>query len=174
MQLKNRLWNYFRKGHFLRDLALFGGVLLAVEFYQNKDHFRGPLPNELGGRSWATLEGQELDLWHKSQPTLLYAFAPWCQICRIDASVFSILGDDWRIVALGMSWEELAELQDFQNETGLIAPVIPAAQPAFAQLQVQAFPTYFIVNKKGQVVYSWAGYTSSLGLVIRAHLGAML
>ena len=101
---------------------------------------------------------------------VVYFFAPWCFYCRnsignLDDLVKSGKLPWARIVAL--EYGDLNEVRDFIKETGVNLPVLLGSQKTTKDWQIRAFPTYFVINKTGQIVSRSVGYSTSLGLQIR-------
>jgi thiol-disulfide isomerase/thioredoxin len=101
---------------------------------------------------------------------IIYFFAPWCFYCRNSIDNLNNLvanGDlPWaRIVAL--EYSDLDEVRDFIKETGVNLPVLLGSQKTTQDWQIRAFPTYFVIDKNGQIASRSVGYSTSIGLQTR-------
>jgi len=68
---------------------------------------------------------------------------------------------------VALEYGDLNEVRDFIKETGVNLPVLLGSQKTTKDWQIRAFPTYFVINKTGQIVSRSVGYSTSLGLQIR-------
>ena len=101
---------------------------------------------------------------------VIYFFAPWCFYCRnsidnLDELVSSGKLAWARIVAL--EYGDLDEVREFIKETNVNLPVLLGSQKTTRDWQIQAFPTYFVIDKNGQIASRSVGYSTSIGLQTR-------
>jgi len=101
---------------------------------------------------------------------VVYFFAPWCFYCRhsidnLDKLIKSGKLPWARVVAL--EYGHLDEVREFLKETGVNLPVLLGSQQTTQDWQIQAFPTYFVIDKTGQIVSRSVGYSTSIGLQTR-------
>lgn len=106
---------------------------------------------------------------------VIYFFAPWCFYCRhsidnLDKLVAS--GDlSWaRVVAL--EYGNLDEVREFIRETDVHLPVLLGGPKTTLDWQIQAFPTYFVIDGEGQIVSRSVGYSTKVGLQTRVWLNS--
>ena len=104
------------------------------------------------------------------QVGVVYFFAPWCFYCRhsID-NLDELVGNGelaWaRLVAL--EYGSIEEVREFINETGVDLPVLLGGQKTSNDWQIRAFPTYFVIDGKGNIVSRSVGYSTKIGLQAR-------
>jgi len=101
---------------------------------------------------------------------VVYFFAPWCFYCRksignLDELVKSGKLPWARVVAL--EYGDIDEVREFIKETGVNIPVLLGSQKTTQDWQVRAFPTYFVIDKNGQIASRSVGYSTSIGLKTR-------
>jgi len=104
---------------------------------------------------------------------VVYFFAPWCVYCRHSIGNLDELVSSgelaWaRLVAL--EYENLDEVRTFLQETHVHLPVLLGGPQTSADWQIQGFPTYFIIDGDGRIVSRSVGYSTKLGLQVRAWL----
>ncbi len=104
---------------------------------------------------------------------VVYFFAPWCFYCRnsignLDRLVKSGKLAWARVVAL--EYGDLDEVREFIKETGVDLPVLLGNQQTTRDWQIRAFPTYFVIDKDGQITSRSVGYSTSIGLQTRVWL----
>jgi len=101
---------------------------------------------------------------------VVYFFAPWCFYCRhsIDNLDELVAGGklSWaRAVAL--DYGSLDEVREFISETAVNLPVLLGSPQTTQDWQIQAFPTYFVIDGDGQIVSRSVGYSTKIGLQTR-------
>ena len=107
------------------------------------------------------------------QVGVVYFFAPWCFYCRhsidnLDELVSSGQLAWARLVAL--EYENLDEVRDFIRETGVHLPVLLGGPQTSMDWQIRGFPTYFVIDGDGKIVSRSVGYSTKVGLQVRAWL----
>lgn len=153
----------------LVDLSLMAALVLGVGAFQTRHHPRGPAP----AYTFGTLEQGPVTLASLAgKPTLLAVWAPWCGVCKLESSNVSRarawLGERAHVVSVATAFEDVGQVRQYMAAQGVDYPVL-LAQDDFARLmQVQAFPTVFVLDSQGRIVSSVQGYTTTLGLIWRA------
>lgn len=152
-----------------RDILLLVAVLLAVEWWQTRNLVKESLPPALLAQELPLLGGGTTKLSSSTQHTVLYIFAPWCGVCRISASNLNHLPSaSLRVLNLAQSWEIPAAVQEFLDHSGLKGQVIMGDEGLGEALRVQAYPTYYLIDREGRIIRSWSGYTTIVGLWLRS------
>ena len=101
---------------------------------------------------------------------VVYFFAPWCFYCR-----HSIDNLDELVASGNLSWARavaldfgsLDEVREFISETDVDLPVLLGSPQTTRDWQIQAFPTYFVIDGDGQIVSRSVGYSTKIGLQTR-------
>jgi len=123
-----------------------------------------------------TLSGQPYDLEDaRARPALIYFFAPWCNICAASAGNLNRLRrwrdtDEIEIVAVALSWGEAKEVREYVEHHDLNVTIVLGDANVARQWQIQAFPSYYVLNSEHFVVRRDIGYSSQIGLWLRAWL----
>ena len=163
--------------HKIRSFLLNAGLMAVVFFgvlaFQSRDMLAadGEVAPELRGM---TLTGQPYDLEDASaKPALVYFFAPWCRICAASAGNLNRLRrwrdtDEIEIVAVALDWGAAEEVRDYVERHNLNVTVVLGDANVARQWQIQAFPSYYVLNGEHQVVRRDIGYSSQFGLWLRA------
>jgi peroxiredoxin len=110
-----------------------------------------------------------INFQHK--PTLLYFFAEWCPICKVQHSVISSISQHVRVVGIAMQSGDDEEVRKYVARQGIDFTVINDESGKLSRLfGVSGVPAAFIINNSGQIKYSTRGYTSTVGFLIRIWL----
>ncbi len=163
----------------MRSFLLNAGLIAIVFFgalsYQSRNMLAadGQIAPELRG---TTLSGRPYDLKDAAaRPVLVYFFAPWCRICAASAGNLNRLRR-WRdpgeieIVAVALDWDTAAEVRDYVDRHELNVTVLLGDAKVARLWQIYAFPSYYVLNSDHRIVRRDIGYSSQLGLWIRAWL----
>ena len=165
-------WRRLRD-HFWAALAFDAVAIIAVFFLISAWQTRN-LPNDENTPALTPvwLDGAEADSVMPTGSTgVVYFFAPWCSICKGSIGNLNDLvvsGDiDWaRVVALDYSGT--SEVRAFIDETGVELPVLLGNEKTAVDWQIRGYPTYFVIDGKGNIVSRSIGYSTKLGLKTRA------
>ncbi len=154
------------------DLVLVGAVLWAVSWWRTRDLLPDDAPAP--ALSLPTLTGEAVSLEDaRGRPTVLYFFAPWCTVCDLASSNLVALRDarpeaGLAIYAVALSYEDPAEVRRFATEHALNVPVLLGDAATASAWRVSAFPTFYVLDADGRVTSRTVGYTTELGLRLRA------
>lgn len=163
--------------HNVRSFLLNAGLVAVVFFgmlaFQSRNMLAadGQVAPDLRG---TTLAGEPYNLKDAgARPALVYFFAPWCKICAASAGNLNRLrrwrdADDIQIVAVALDWGTVQEVRDYVERHDLNVSVILGDANVSREWQVQAYPSYYVLNSEYRVVRRDIGYSSQLGLWLRA------
>lgn len=151
------------------ELAAALALVFGISAYQSRHHLRGPAPEA----PLRTLDGSTtaLTAW-RGRTTVLEVWAPWCTVCKVQtdnlARARGWLGARANVVSVAAAYENLDEVRRAVRDHAIDVPVLLGDEGFTRRLGVRAFPTVFVLDAQGRVVSSTQGYTSTLGLVLRA------
>lgn len=164
--LRGNFW-----GSLAVDVALLVSVFVLVHLWQTRnlpdDDHTPPL-----AMNW--LDDMRADsVMVPGEVGVVYFFAPWCFYCRKSIDNLDELVEAgnlaWaRVVAL--DYENLDEVREFIEETGVHLPVILGGPQTSRDWQIRGFPTYFVIDGDGQIVSRSVGYSTKIGLQYRLWL----
>ncbi len=158
--------NYW--GSLAFDVALIIVAFTLVHAWQIRnlpDDERTP-PLEL-----AWLDDMQADsVLQPGETGVVYFFAPWCSVCRHSIGNLNELVASGKLPwarTVALDYGSLDEVRRFIRDTGVDLPVLLGGPQTSSDWQIQAFPTYFVVNGDGQIVSRSVGYSTSIGLQAR-------
>lgn len=148
----------------LAIVALYSGI----RFYQQRTLVDGPAP----ALQAVLLDGSKFDLGaHRGQPVLVYFWATWCAVCRLEQGSIESLASDHHVVGVALQSGSAAEVTNYLREHGLRVPVINDPDGGIAAAWgVRATPTGFVVDRDGRIRFREVGYTTEAGLRLRLWL----
>lgn len=116
-----------------------------------------------------TLDGQAFDLYApRERPILVHFWATWCTICRIEQGGINDIAADHPIITIASQSGSLEQIAATVKERNITAPVLVDPGNNIANVYgIKAFPTSFIVDTRGNIVFREVGLTSEWGLRLR-------
>ncbi len=104
----------------------------------------------------------------RDRPLLVHFWATWCPACKAEADNIQRLSKYYDVVTFAVKSGDDSALQTFMDEREYDYKVINDGQGQWAgTFNVEAFPTTFIYDADGELMFSEVGYTSTLGLLLR-------
>jgi thiol-disulfide isomerase/thioredoxin len=154
---------------YVAEVFVFALVLFAIYAYQT----RNLLPADL--QAAPVLHASNLDgtLLHDelsdATATLVYFFAPWCNICAASSGNIHHLRKlrsekDLKILLVALDWQTLAEVREYVDRNEITVPVVLGDRRVAQDWNIYAFPTYYILNSQRQIVRRDLGYSTLAGL----------
>lgn len=169
--------SYIRKHYrsFLLNAGLAAIVFFVLLAFQTRNMLStdGQPAPELRG---LTLSGEVYDLGQASErPALVYFFAPWCRICAASAGNLNRLRrwrdpGDIEIIAVALDWGSADEVRDYVDRHDLDVTVVLGDTNVARQWQVPGFPSYYVLDDEHRIIRRDFGYSTQLGLWLRAWL----
>jgi thiol-disulfide isomerase/thioredoxin len=148
------------------ELGVVLAIVAAVRYGQTSSLPTGALPLA----SLTSLDGAPLALGSHEHGYVVHFFATWCGVCRAEEGNVSALARDHDVIAIATQSGGELPVRDYALHAGL-DPSHVALDPDGAIAQrfgVRAFPTTFYVGSDGSIRTAEVGYTSELGMRLRA------
>lgn len=171
--MTDRKFDSRRVRSILLNAAFFAAVFFALLAFQSRNMLAAdgqPAPALEG----ITLAGEPYDLADASdRPALIYFFAPWCKICAASSGNLNRLRrwrdpNDIEIVAVALDWNLAREVRDYVERHDLEVTVVLGSMDVRRQWQVQAYPSYYVLDSEHRILRRDIGYSTQLGLWWRA------
>jgi len=158
---------------FLLNAAVLVAVFVGVSMFQMRHML------DADGEAAPPLRGLALDgsvyelAEAEGRPAMVYFFAPWCRVCAASAGNLVRLRRwrdtrDLEIIAVALDWESADEVRDYVARHGLNVNVVLGDANTARSWQVQAFPSYYVLDDEHRIVRRDIGYSTQLGLWLRA------
>ena len=104
----------------------------------------------------------------KDQPILIHFWALWCPTCKFEVSNIEAVSKKYKVLTIVVNSGSDEEVQAYMQEQNLSFKVFNDAEGTWAKrFKVEAYPTTFIYDAKGELRFSEVGYTSTAGLFAR-------
>ena len=118
-----------------------------------------------------TLMGETVSLNAQGKTTIIYFFAPWCQICHMGIGNLQSLyekNEDIDVVAVVLDYVDNDEVMEFTKQHTLTFPIALGSEEIKHAFSISGFPSYYVINKDNAIVGKSMGYSSELGLYLRS------
>ena len=75
--------------------------------------------------------------------------------------------------AVALDYADSKAVQDFVDETGISLPVLMGDRETAIDWSVRGFPTYYVIDAEGRIASRSVGYSTWLGMRLRAWRASM-
>lgn len=119
-----------------------------------------------------SLEGERLNLDElQAKQTVVYVWATWCGVCTMQSRTIQKLhdsaGDDLSVISVVLAYSSPEAVKQHVEDNDIRYPVYLGDETFSRALQVNSFPTIYIVDDQSRVRHGLVGYTTNFGLKTR-------
>jgi len=159
--MKSKITNY------LKEIALFFIVMPIfanlVSFYKSSDINQEPLKNI----TFTLMNGSIYNV-QKGEPILIHFWAPWCTICKIEASNIDFISQKYNVITVAVQAKNEDAIHNFLAEHDVEFKVFNDKDGFLArEFKIAGYPTTLIYDREKKLLFSEVGYTTTLGLWVR-------
>lgn len=107
----------------------------------------------------------------KGKTTVLYFFAPWCQVCHVSIGNLQSLfqkNEQLNVIAIALDFTNKDEVRNFTNKHHLTFPVALGNEAIKKVFEISGYPSYYVLNEENVIIAKSMGYSSELGLYLRS------
>ncbi len=118
-----------------------------------------------------TLMDETVSLNAQGKTTVLYFFAPWCQICHVSIGNLQSLfqkNQQLNVIAIALDFTSKNEVKNFTNKHQLTFPVALGNEAIKQAFEISGYPSYYVLNEENVIIAKSMGYSSELGLYLRS------
>jgi thiol-disulfide isomerase/thioredoxin len=161
-------------------LALFAGVMLAVQLWQTRSVSGGPLPDTAldatlpvlvnGSLRQSTLRAEiaAVQSAHPDQNIGLYIWADWCPICKTIQGTVNGLTQDHLVITIAMQSGPPEKVSRHLASRGLAWHTVVDPRSAIpGALGFGAVPAFAVITPQGELRWPTVGLTSGWGMRLR-------
>ena len=147
------------------------GVLILFVVSNVVSYLRKPaLQDEtLPQNTFQTIGGKQFDFQsYQGKPLLIHFWATWCPVCKMETANIERVSKKYQVVTIAVQSGSDSEIKAFLKEKEASFAVINDKKGELSKrFSVEVFPTTFIYDSKGNLVFSEVGYTTTAGLLAR-------
>ena len=117
-----------------------------------------------------SLMSETITLAAKDKTTLIYFFAPWCNVCHISIENLEntfLRNENIDVIAVALDFTEQAEVIAFSKQHQLTFPIVYGNTKVKADFKITAYPSYYVLDKDNNITAKSLGYSTELGLYLR-------
>ncbi|OQX59974.1 MAG: protein disulfide oxidoreductase [Helicobacteraceae bacterium 4484_230] len=104
----------------------------------------------------------------RGKPLLIHFWATWCPTCKAEAGNIETLSKYYNVLSVAVNSGSDADLRQYMKEHELTFSILNDMDHGYADaFAVKVFPTTFVYNSSGELVFTEVGYTSTLGFLFR-------
>ena len=118
-----------------------------------------------------TLMGESVKVHSAGKTTIVYFFAPWCQICHASIGNLQNLyekNEQLDVIAVAMDYTSVIEVSKFTQQHQLTFPIALGNEAIKKQFKITGYPSYYIIDEQNTITGRSIGYSSELGLYLRS------
>ena len=138
---------------FIREARMLGSDELPIE------------PHQL-----TTLMSDTVTLAANDKKTVIYFFAPWCQVCHISIENLQEIylnNQDVDVIAVALDFESKEEIIAFSKQHQLTFPIALGNAKVKTDFKISGYPSYYVLDKDNKLAGKSLGYSTELGLYLR-------
>ena len=127
---------------------------------------------ELGSTQLPKIEAQLLDgstfKLEEGKPLVLHYWAVWCPTCELEAANIERISKEYQVLTIAVNSGSDEKVKAYMQKNALSFKVVNDTDGIWAkQFKVEAYPTTFIYDGKGELRFTEVGYTTTAGLLAR-------
>ncbi len=158
----------------IREFLLYGLIFIVAGFLGNLWMTRDQASGLAPVTSAVNLQGQTVALVGSSseQPlTLLYFFAEWCPICKLQNGAIDTLSGSVPVVGIAMQSGSDEQVRAYAAGHDLRFPIVNDQTGYISRnFGVVGVPATFLIDSQGNILDSTRGYATTIGLYSRLWL----
>jgi peroxiredoxin len=117
-----------------------------------------------------TLDDKTIELANFNKTTIIYFFAPWCQICHVSIGNLQEIyekNQQINVIAIALDYVDKKEVFEFSSQHQLTFPIALGTEQIKHQFKIEGYPSYYVIDDKNTVIAKSMGYSSEIGLFLR-------
>ena len=118
-----------------------------------------------------TLMGDKIKVHSEGKKSVIYFFAPWCQVCHASISNLQSLfenNEDIDVIAVAMDYLSVSEVSQFNQKHQLSFPIALGNEQIKKHFKITGYPSYYILDEYNTITGRSLGYSSEIGLYLRS------
>jgi thiol-disulfide isomerase/thioredoxin len=117
-----------------------------------------------------TLMDTTIELQSGKTKTVVYFFAPWCQVCHFsidNLQKFYLKNENINVIAVALDYSDKTEVTAFVKQHDLTFPIALGNEQVKQKFSITGYPSYYVIDEHNTVVAKSLGYSSEIGMYLR-------
>ena len=116
------------------------------------------------------LDGSQFKV-EEGKPLVLNFWGTWCPVCKVEAPNIEFVSKKYNVLTIAVNSGSNEKVKAYMKEHALTFNVLNDVEGTWAKkFKVEAYPTTFIYDAKGELRFTEVGYTTTAGLLGRLKL----
>jgi len=107
----------------------------------------------------------------KGKPLLIHFWTTWCPACKLEAPNIDLVSKSYDVLTVVINATSDKEIKSYMRKGKFSFKVLNDKEGTWSkQFKIEAYPTTFIYDSKGNLRFTEVGYTTTAGLLARLKL----
>jgi thiol-disulfide isomerase/thioredoxin len=152
---------------FAKEILVFVVTLIiisnAISYYKSSDLKK----DSLDIKSLTLIDGSTYNI-PKNKAILVHFWGTWCPVCKLEASNIDAISKSYEVITIAVDSKDNENIKKYLEDNNVNFKVHNDTQSKIANsYNIAVYPTSFIYDKNGKLIFTEVGYTSTLGLKLR-------
>jgi len=153
----------------IKELSIAGIILLvvsnAISYIRQPELSTTSLPQ----LNLQTIDGKSIDFQkYRGRPLLIHFWASWCPTCKLETSNIDRVSKRYQVITVAVNSGDDSSIKNFLRDKNANFDVVNDSDSSIAsEFGVEVFPSSFIYDGRGELLFLEVGYTSTAGLLAR-------
>jgi len=152
---------------FAKEILVFVVTLIiisnAISYYKSSDLNK----DSLDIKTLTLIDGSTYNI-PKNKAILVHFWGTWCPVCKLEASNIDAISKSYEVITIAVDSKDNENIKKYLKDNNVNFKVHNDTQSKIANnYNISVYPTSFIYDKNGKLVFTEVGYSSTLGLKLR-------
>ncbi len=152
---------------FAKEILVFVVTLIiisnAISYYKSNDLKK----DSLDIKTLTLIDGSTYNI-PKNKAILVHFWGTWCPVCKLEASNIDAISKSYEVITIAVDSKDNENIKKYLKDNNVNFKVHNDTQSKIANnYNIAVYPTSFIYDKNGKLVFTEVGYSSTLGLKLR-------
>jgi thiol-disulfide isomerase/thioredoxin len=152
------------------QLIVFGFIFWGITLWRETSMLEDDTPVSAKSLHFSTLNGESFQVTNQGDKTVLYFFAPWCQVCNMSIDNLEKLHQEkpeLQVIAVALDYESTQSVVDFVQRHQLSFPIVLGTSQHKMAFKISGYPSYYVLNNTFKITGKSLGYSTETGLLLR-------
>lgn len=118
-----------------------------------------------------TIMNSDISLEADGKKTIVYFFAPWCQVCNLSIDNLQDVYQktpNVEVIAVALDFVDVEQVKEFTMNHQLTFPIALGNETVKSDYKVMGYPSYYVLDEENTIIARSLGYSSEIGLYLRS------